>query len=212
MSFTPTFFEPGVTPCDLPVTDETKARLAVGGTFFRSRATGKETNSIFIKGSLVSTGPLTHNYVLQISQKNPQTFATVADETFSVEFINAPNPVVPLTFPTVLPTPSPAILELRFLVNSQSKIIEMPQLGQDYLYTFQFDSNVLNPFPAIMLKGGNGPPIPPDPEFFAIRTGPVFLLYYILRRDQGFALVEVNQLLAWDGNSWQPHANVSAIG
>jgi hypothetical protein len=212
MSFTPNFFEPGVTPCDLPVTDETKARLAVGGTFFRSRGTGKVTNLIYVEGNLVSTGPLTFLYVLTASQKDPQTFQNVFTESFSTPFINAPNPVVPLIFPTTLPTPSPAIVQLRSIVNSNSKLIEMPGLGQDYLYTFQFDSNVLNPFPAVPLKGGNGAPIPPDPEFFAIRTGPVFLLYYILHRDGGSSLNVVNELQAWNGSSWQPYANVAAIG
>jgi len=217
MSFTPTFFQPGVTPCDLPVTDETKARLQIGGTFFRSRATGNATNLIYIQGNLVSTGLFTFNYVLTAVQKDPQTFANVITETFSVKYENTPNlptvsPPGPPQFPTILADPSPSIIQLRARVNERSQIIEMPTPGQDYLFINNFDNNVLSVIAETPLRGGNGAPIPPDPAFFAIRTGPAFLLSYIVRRDAGYALIEINQLQAWNGTSWQPYSSVSAIG
>lgn len=216
-AFTPTFFQPGNTPCDLPVTDETKARLALGGTFFRSRATGKMTNLIYVQGSLVTDVFLTVNYVLTATQKDPQTFENLASETFSVPYANTPNlptvsPPGPPQFPTIMPAPSPSILALRVLVNEHSRIIEMPTPGQDYLYKDNFDNNVLSVMAPTALVGGNGAPIPPDPDFFAIRTGPQRLLFYIVRRDAGYALIEVNELQEWNGTSWQAYSRISAIG
>lgn len=216
-SFTPNFFQPSSTPCDLPVTDETKSRLAIGGTFFRSRATGNITNLIYIQGSLVQTAPLTYNYVLTAVQKDPQTFQNVAKETFSVPYENTPNlptvsPPGPPQFPTILAAPSPSILALRVKVNEGSQLIEMPTPGQDYLFKDNFDNNVLSVIAETALRGGNGAPIPPDPAFYAIRTGPSRLLSYIIHLDVGYALINVNQMQEWNGSAWVPYQRISAIG
>jgi hypothetical protein len=211
MSTYPNFVASNTNPCHIEVTDETKARRAIGGTFFRSIITGTQANSIFIQGSVVKDSLLVEHYVLAVTQRDISTGQTIKSESFSVLYSNSPPPplILPPTpppFPTPAPTPSPSIILLRAKVNSGSKLIQMPPPSSDYLFSGRFDSNVLSGFPIISLVGGNGAPVPPEPAFFAIRTGPTVPLYYILRRDIGSALIDVNQMEQWNGDSWQPYS------
>lgn len=215
MTFQPTFFKPSDTPCDLLVTDETKARLISGGTFFRSLDTGKVANNIYIRGSLVQATISTQYYVLTVVQKDPNTFLDLVTESFNVLYENSPDlptisPPGPPQFPTILPTPSPSITKLRVKVSEGSQLIEMPSPGQDYLYPDIIDSNHLSLIPLTPLRGGNGAPIPPDPEFFQIRTGPDRLLTFIVRRDFGTTLATVNEIQEWDGTKWVPYDRISS--
>ena len=199
-------FTPSNTPCRLYVSDETRSRKAIGGAFFRSRITGIPANFIYIQGSIVST-----NYILTVIQKSAIAPHTVLiSETYSVIYSNSSPPIQvqppgpPLT-PTPPPSPSPSILLLRKQINRNSKILEMPAPNTDYLFRGQFDSPILARIPFTALAGGNGPPIPPDPTFFAIRTGPERLMSFIVRRDIGYDLVAVNQTIQWDGTAWIPY-------
>lgn len=208
MSGAPSYsFRPNFTasnsPCSLYVTDETKSRRAVGGTFFRSKINGKIANYIYIQGNVVSG-----NYVFTVIQRSPLSpYPVLSTETYGVIYANSPPPIQvqppgpPLT-PTPPPTPSPSIISLREVVNRSSKIIEMPSPETDYVFRGRLDSNIFDEIPTIALIGGNGPPIPPDPTFFSIRTGPERLMSYVVRRDVGYDLVPVGETLQWNGVAW----------
>lgn len=212
-TFRPTYFKPSAVPCDIFVTDETKSRRITGGTFFRSRGTGKAMNFIYIQGDIVIDGFLGQQYVLTITQRDTQgNHPIIATETFKVVYQNATPPVTvsppgPPQTPTIN-VPSPSILALRKLINQKSRIIEMPEASQDYLYRGHLDSNILSKIPQINLIGGNGAPLPPDPEFFSIRTGPERVLSFIVHRDLGVTLAEVDIMQEWNGKAWQVYSPI----
>jgi hypothetical protein len=212
--------------CIIQKSNETRARLWIGGTFFRSIEAGQAMNFIYVS----ITNNVDNIFVVTISKRSPTTGLVTDTETYTVEeIITAGSPTVPPdpnvpgdTGTSGVPDQSTAIPALRQLINANSKLVYMMDRAIDALgvpvnpppdiYDTSGDASSISVCDDTPLANGTGAPTPPPPS---LRTGPERSLFYIesseyhaplypgdvsLSSTNG-QLLAIYQTIEWDGDS-----------
>lgn len=176
--------------CIMPKSNETRARLFAGGTFFRSIDVGTAMNYIYLE----ITNPINNTFVLTVNRHNPSTGIITETETYTVqESVIVGTPAVPPD-PNISGDPgtpagadqSTAIPALRSQVNTNSLMIRMmpraidplgvPVIPLPDIYDSGADDSSISIFPTTPLSGANGAPTPPPST---LRTGPERSMFYV---------------------------------
>lgn len=185
-TYRPTFFVPSPTICQLFVADETKSRVVAADTLFRSKPTGRAANFIFVQ-SVLSLGIFT----VTLTQKDPQTLAVIKTLTYHVTETN----IDPLATSTAV-----ADLRSQLSADVNNTIVELPLT--DRVFTTYVDPAFFGEFVNTVLTGADGLPLPYDPTFQTIRTGPDRTLGYSNRTDLGSSFANTFQKKEWNGSAW----------
>jgi len=190
-------FTPGQDDCVIQSFIESRSRITLGGTFFRSAQIGSSRNAITIENiwltNSLDTGGIpigAENVTTNITSINSVKFIVTEGTTVETYyeqqqqgtlFVIIPPPVEPVgTGPcdlwqaatTTVGNPGvSAIPLLRIQINTNSNIIEMPERGID-VNDGGMDDCYLEYFGPTNLSGADGGPDNPDTATTPIRTGP----------------------------------------
>jgi len=210
-------YRPTFTPngqCTAPGFTEKRARLFAGGTFFRSKDAGVDSNLIAIE-FILKNSPAS-DVLLNVYNN------TVLVETFDSEVgleLSIGSPCIPIVSPA-----------LRSKVNSTSQFIEMPVLDGGAQPTILSHNTIdctstppVFPDPIFLLSdekcaflfgptnlsGGDGPP-EDDSTLASIRTGPERTLVIVQlseicgagASDTGYLYNPLAKGRQWDGTDW----------
>lgn len=214
-------FVSGSEGCSLTTFNESKARLLIGGTFFRSIGIGSNQNNISVESvwQVDDGGLRDYNGATDLETDVVEVLVTIRINGI----VQAPSPYhVPQVGVTVTGG-SPefnytnwttsAIDGLRTLLSS-SIILNMPDIdlkvdgaGSPNTWNrFVDEGSHLTEFSA-SLSGGSGGPADGTQDFTDIRTGPIYNLVFIVESevntDDG-SVDDVNELRFWNGNCWKP--------
>jgi hypothetical protein len=155
--------------------------------------------------TIISNTQFTIGDTFTLSIVDPtETYISLANENLNPEPIDPEAPVIP----------SPAYAELRLAVNTNSKLIEMPERGYDYvdlvgtdvrtgrnvrdIGTEAVDGPLITNVPKTFLSGGIGLPNIPT----GIHTGPERTFVHINYGEQPNGEVsEINKIYEWAGSS-----------
>ena len=202
-------FTPGPTGCTLPIYSESKARLLIGGSFFRSKDIGAQTNEIWISSTWqVHAGGSPNDW----RDYNAGGGDTIAD-VVGVDIIITNNVITEPYRADQIGAGSPpwtlsGIPSLRSQL-STSQLVEMPEIDVQTVLTSPEDTwdstadddDHLAEFSSTYLSGGTSGPTT-KAELDAIRTGPALTMVYIDTSEKGNAdgsITELGETRYWNG-------------
>jgi len=203
-------FIPSSTGCVLPSEDETKSRLLIGGTLFRSRNPGFGANDISI------------SCIWETADGNPPVAGCPSNIVNIILTVVAPGYTQDYTVVQTVICESPinwtsAIPTLRInLAADPLSVIDLPDSDiqtpgevAGTTWTSAEDAEFLSEFTQTSLSGGTGiSDSPTQTELDVIRTGPGFTLTNIRLSEKTTndgSMVSINKIRYWGGSpvSWQ---------
>lgn len=223
--YTPNFTA-GVISCELKIDTENVARLAAGGTFFRSIFAGTQANSIVVSSNWqvcaiggCGVGSPANDWIDYTGSGGSPMLdivgvkLTITDSITVETYYAAQNGVLvtggsPET--TAFEWQTSAIDSLRSQVTTSSQLITMPTIDTQAPWNYgspaPTDSDHLVEFNS-NLAGGNGPSSTVD-YLDAIRTGPALTMVYISFSDAGVSdgtMTELGEIRYWNGACWKEY-------
>lgn len=188
--YRPSNFVPSSLLCELFPADDMRSRVIAGGVLFRSKATGRATNFITVQSTLLAS-----TYTVTIVEKDPQTLAVIK----TLIYTGVEIPIDPLIDPLATST---AVADIRAaaLADVNNDVIELPTT--DAVFDTYTDPVSFDIFSSTSLVNGDGLPLPYDPVFLTIHTGPERTMGFIRRLDLGSSFTNIYTPKEWNGSTW----------